>query len=210
MSPIWLVVVLLAILALAVLAAGVRGLRRRRFGRGGTGVLIGAVLATSAFATGAAAWSLGRFHALTHETTAATVRIEPLERQRFRAVVDTGDEAPRTFELRGDQLWIDARIVKWHPSANLMGLHTAYRLERIGGRYESLDDERTAPRTVHALEAADSAGRMFDWASDRAWLRPLVEAEYGSGTFAAARSPRTLQVRVSTSGLLIREVPSVD
>ncbi|MDZ7801543.1 MAG: hypothetical protein U5K81_12225 [Trueperaceae bacterium] len=59
--------------------------------------------------------------------------------------------AARTFALAGDQVWLDAQIVRWHPAANLVGLHTAYRLERIGGRYRTLDDERTAPRTVAAL-----------------------------------------------------------
>ena len=33
---------------------------------------------------------------------------------------------------------------------------------------------------------------------------PLLDAEYGSGTFQSADRPGTFEVRVSTTGLLIR------
>jgi hypothetical protein len=36
-------------------------------------------------------------------------------------------------------------------------------------------------------------------------LAPLVDAEYGSASFVAVTRPAELDVRVSTSGLLIRE-----
>lgn len=211
MSPIWMIVVLLLALALSVLVGGARGVRRRAYGRGGVALVTGTLLLALGLATGTAAWSLGHLTALTRETTAATVRVEPAGDRAFRATVDTGDGASRTFDLAGDQVWIDARIVKWHPYANLVGLHTAYRLERIGGRYDNLDDERTAPRTVEALNDENPAIGVFDWAGGQRWLRPLVDAEYGSGSFTAADAPRTVQVRVSTTGLLIRDVtPSTD
>jgi len=35
-------------------------------------------------------------------------------------------------------------------------------------------------------------------------LAPLVDAEYGSATFVAAGRPAQFEVRVSTTGLLIR------
>jgi hypothetical protein len=43
-----------------------------------------------------------------------------------------------------------------------------------------------------------------------AWLAPLVDAEYGSATFIAATYPARYQVRVSTTGLLVREVDASD
>ena len=39
-----------------------------------------------------------------------------------------------------------------------------------------------------------------------AWLAPLVDAEYGSATFVAASRPTVWEIRVSTTGLLAREV----
>lgn len=210
MSPIWILVALLAAVALLSLGASAGAMRRRAFGRGGMGLIFGLLLLALAGATGTAAWTLTRFQALTRETTAATIRLEPLGEQRFRATIDTGETPARTFELSGDQVWVDAQIVKWHPYANALGLHTAYRLDRIGGRYRSLDDERTAPRTVESLSDADAAENLFAWAERQPWLRPLVDAQYGSGTFVSAAEPASLQVRVSASGLLIRESPGLD
>jgi hypothetical protein len=37
-------------------------------------------------------------------------------------------------------------------------------------------------------------------------LSPLLDADYGSATFAAADSPVQYEVRVSTTGLLIRQL----
>lgn len=210
MSPIWIVVALLAAVALLSLGASAGAMRRRSFGSGGLGLVFGLLLLALATVTGTAAWSLTRYEALTRETTAATIRLEPLGTQRFRAVVDTGNGELRTFELRGDQVWVDAQIVKWHPFANAIGLHTGYRLERIGGRYQSLDDERTAPRSVESLSGDDLASDLFGWAETQPWLRPLVDAEYGSGTFVSAGEETTVQVRVSSSGLLIREAPALE
>lgn len=210
MSPVWIVVVLLAAVALLSLGASVGAMRRRSFGSGSFGLIVGLLLLALAGATGLAAWSLTRFEALSRETTAATIRLEPLGPQRFRAVVDTGGGDTRSFELNGDQVWVDAQIVKWHPFANAIGLHTGYRLERIGGRYQSLDDERTAPRSVESLSEDDMASDLFDWAENQPWLDPLVDAQYGSGTFVSAAEPASVQVRVSSSGLLIREMPTLD
>ena len=39
-----------------------------------------------------------------------------------------------------------------------------------------------------------------------AFLAPLLDVEYGSGTFAPVRRRAEFEVRVSTTGLLIREV----
>jgi hypothetical protein len=207
MSPIWLVVVLLAVIAVALGATAVGSFRRRAPLRGGATLLVGTLTLALAGSTGLAAWSLARFHALTREVTAATVQVEPRGPQRFVATVTMEDGPSRSFELAGDQLWVDAQIVKWHPWANAIGLHTAYRLERIGGRYRSLDDERTAPRTVDTLHDEALPSDLFAWAGRREWLRPLIDARYGSASYLAADAPATIDVRVSTSGLLMRERP---
>lgn len=209
MSPVWLVVVLLAVLSLVALASAVAAFRRRAAASGVATLVLGVLLLALSGSTGLAAWSLARFEALARETTAAVVTVTPSGAQRFEAVVELADGATRRFALAGDQIWVDAQIVKWHPWANAIGLHTAYRLERIGGRYRSLDDERTAPRTVEALHDGDVPSDLFDWAGRRDWLRPLVDASYGSATYLAADEARTLEVRVSATGLLLRERASL-
>src|SRR2546427_1701905 len=37
-------------------------------------------------------------------------------------------------------------ILKWHALANLLGLSTAYELDRVGGRFRAIEQERATPR----------------------------------------------------------------
>jgi hypothetical protein len=46
---------------------------------------------------------------------------------------------------------------------------------------------------------------LFGLRQRHAFLEPLLDAEYGSATFVAVTRPAELELRVSTTGLLIRE-----
>src|SRR5206468_1642450 len=87
----------------------------------------------------------------------------------------------------------------------LVGLHTAYQLDRVGGRYDRLQDEQTRPRRVFPLSPPNPVD-MFQLARFLARFGPVVDAEYGSATFVSARQPTELELRVSTSGLLFRRL----
>jgi|SRR6056297_1137744 len=209
MSPVWLIVVLLAVVAVLLGVSAVSAFRRRSPVSGGLGLLVGLLVLALAGATGAAAWSLARYEALTRETLAAVIQVEPTGPSRFRADVEIPGGEIRRYELFGEQVWIDAQIVKWHPWANVIGLHTAYRLDRIGGRYRSVDDERTRPRSVEPLHDDDGfASDLYDWVGRQPWLHALVDAQYGSGSYLAADAAVRVEVRVSSSGLLMRAIPS--
>ena len=49
----------------------------------------------------------------------------------------------RKFTVHGDEWRIDARVLKWKPWANVLGLDTQYRLDRLSGRYESTQPPET-------------------------------------------------------------------
>src|SRR5213592_608517 len=125
----------------------------------------------------------------------------------FRATVTLPDSSLHMFDLAGDAVYVDAHVLKWRPIGTLLGLETVYELDRIAGRYQALTDEQTKERTVYSL-AANKPFDAFDLAR-RYWiLRPFVDAEYGSATFIGATAPggATHEVRVSTTGLLVRGV----
>ncbi len=145
--------------------------------------------------------------ALTTETLAATVEIEPMEKQRFTARFHMPDGEKKSFVLAGDQLYVDAHILKWKPMANFLGLHTLYELDRVAGRYARLEQETSRERTVYAL-SRDKSLDLFDLRHRFAALAFLVDAEYGSATFITADKPLTLKILVSTTGLLIRKKTS--
>jgi hypothetical protein len=144
--------------------------------------------------------------ALTAETLAAVVEIEPVEKQRFIARFSMPGGGEKSFVLAGDQLYVDAHILKWKPMANFLGLHTLYELDRVSGRYASLEQETSLERTVYAL-SHDKPLDLFDLRHRFSALAFLVDAEYGSATFIATDKPQTLKILVSATGLMIRKDP---
>lgn len=197
--------VCLLALSVVVLRAGSRAVNERRWTGGVIRGLVGLLLLSSAGLAGAVAVGLRGYRALTLEVLAATVTTEPVGGQHFRATIVFPDRRIAMYDLTGDAFYVDARVLKWHPFLNLLGLHTAYELDRVAGRYNDVSQERARPHTVYSL-ARSSPVNLFLIAR-RGLLGPLVDAEYGSGTFAAATRPATYEVRVSTTGLLMRRVP---
>ena len=95
--------------------------------------------------------SLKGYQALTHEELAATVEIQPVSDQKFVARFTFPDSTIAKFELAGDELYVDAHILKWKSFANLFGLHTFYELDRVAGRYSEIEEETSKDRTVFSL-----------------------------------------------------------
>lgn len=143
------------------------------------------------------------YRSFTREELAARVCIEHTGTQQFTATVVMPDSTRTKYECQGDQLYIDAHILKWHPWVNLFGVHTTYELDRIGGRFFSIEDEKTQPHTVYALSAKKWLD-MFHIRQKWKFLHPLLDAYYGSGTFIATEDNAVYDVMVATSGLLIR------
>ena len=140
--------------------------------------------------------------ALTKEETAARIKVVPRGLQRYDATVTFADGHVETFDLAGDDIYVDGHIVKWTPLANMMGLHTSYRLDRIAGRYRALEQENTAQRTVYALGTPAiidlvALGRTLP-------LADFYDAEYGSASYVPVAAPGELELKVSTTGLLLR------
>ena len=201
-----LALIVFLILALLLLRGAFGAWRsRRRFGSVVAG-LAGAVFLALAALSGTISVGIRGYRALTQEVLAATIQTEPLPARHFRATVTLADGSLHMFDLAGDAVYVDAHILKWRPIVNLLGLHTAYELDRIAGRYRGLSDEQSQERTVYSI-ARGKPIDAFDLARRYWLLRPLVDAEYGSATFINATEPATYEVRVSTTGLLVRRVP---
>ena len=154
---------------------------------------------------GAIAVGTQGYRTLTREDLAARIVVQPTGAQRFSATVSFADGREASYDLAGDEVYVDAHILKWRPLANLLGLHTAYELGRLAGRYRDLGEERRAPRTVYSL-GAERPLDLFSLRQRHAFLAPLVDAQYGSATFLPVTERAELEVRVSMTGLLMRDV----
>ena len=196
--------VALALSSLGFLALAVRAWRKKRWvgtaGRTGGAALL---LSLSALAGTLAASTQG-YRSLTSEEVALTVTTLPTGPHAFAAHVLFPDGRDTTFMVDGDQLLVDAHILKWHYWANVLGLETQYELDRLTGRYVDIEDELRRPRTVHSLKTAKPVD-LFELAQRYSFLGLLVDAEYGSATYVEVDEPARFEVRVSTTGLLVRE-----
>jgi hypothetical protein len=202
--PLVLVAALFGLLGAVLLIRAVVALRRRRPFRFITRLLIGLLLLSLGALSASIGLGMQGYRALTREELAARIVVQPLGARLFSATVHIpGRPQASYYELAGDALYIDAHILKWHPAANIIGLHTAYELDRIAGRYDDIERERSAARTVHTL-APERRVDLFGWRTRYAFLAPILDAEYGSGTFVRVKEPAEFEVLVSTTGLLIR------
>ena len=165
--------------------------------------LAGLLLIALGALAGAVAAGMQGYQALTREDVAARLLVRPTGEQRFTATVRYPDGREAVYEVAGDEIYVDAHILKWKPLANLFGLHTAYELDRLAWRYRDIAQERSAPRTVHEL-ARERPVDLFKLRQRYAFLEPLLDAEYGSASFARVTQPAELEVRVSATGLLMR------
>jgi hypothetical protein len=203
-SPFLLVAIVLGALGvLLILAAMVALVRLRPLGFA-VRTLAGLLLLSVGSMAGMIALGTQGYRALTREDVAARLFVQPSSPQRFQVTVRFADGRDAAFEVAGDEVYVDARVLKWKPVANLLGLHTVYELDRVAGRYRDIAQERSAPRTVYAL-GQNRPVNLFRMRERYAFLGSLFDAEYGSGSFVPVTRPAELELRVSTTGLLIRE-----
>jgi hypothetical protein len=192
------------LIALPLEALALRRLAKIRVASGAFYFLLGAFFILLGVAAGLVAAGLHGYQRLTHEQLAAKATLRQLSERQYALTLDVPGRAPRHFDVRGDEWQIDARVLKWRPAATIAGFDTLYRLERISGRYGDVVQERTAPRTVHALAAADEPVDLWDLAKRYHSYVPLVDALYGSAAFVPMAEGAQYDVSVSASGLVVR------
>ncbi|MBV1872715.1 MAG: hypothetical protein KUG83_09235 [Gammaproteobacteria bacterium] len=196
---------LLAICALALFLVALFMLLRRNWVfiwlKASTGLfalLVSGVIALLAI-------NLFAFHSLTMDKQLATLDFESLADQHYRVTILEGDEQIRELELYGDMWQIDARIIKWQGWVSALGVMPGYQLGRLQGRYLSIDQELTAPRSVYDLRAENIMGvdLWYLLNQQQIWM-PWLDARYGSATFVPMADGARYTLSLSHSGLLAR------
>lgn len=158
-----------------------------------------------------AAYDLTHYDELLEERPIASVAFDKIEEQKYLATVSYYiDKAPVEFEVYGDQWQIDARIIRWTGFLSALGAKPGFRLDRLSGRYYSLEDERNKPRSVYALNEQPS--HQFDmWKiiSAHGVLLPGIDASYGSAAFLPMEDAASFELSLSYSGLTAKPVNKI-
>lgn len=154
--------------------------------------------------------NLYTFHRLTDESPIAELSFAATGERQFQATIAYGDFCkPEHYTLVGDQWRLDALFLKWHPWANLLGLDSMYRIERLGGRYRDTAEENTRPRRAHELHPEQDIDLATMIARYTGWFSP-VDTLYGSSVYDDMDEAFVYRVYRGQSGLLVRESPRAD
>jgi hypothetical protein len=198
-----LLIVIVALVGILFFISAIRNFRRRR----ALGGMLRAITALALFLIAVGAFgiaaNLGSYRRMNAEMSAGELQFTRLGYHQFNGVFTSPTGARADFALRGDEWQIDARILKWRPFASLVGFDTAYRLDRIGGRYTRIEDERSLPRTVYPLNPPEHIDLWQLLQRYQAWV-PWIDALYGSATYLPMADGARYEIKVSPSGLLAR------
>jgi len=195
--------IILGLLGVTLFVLGIRRIWRWKMLSGGIQGISGALLISLALLIASLAANLNTYQRLGHENPVATLRFEQLGSQHFRAILARPEQVAEIYELYGDEWQLDARALKWHGFATLLGFDSGFHLERISGRYQDPRQESTSPRSVHLLYEGQgldlwSIARLYpDWI-------PWVDAVYGSATYMPMAHGARYQISMSQSGLIAR------
>jgi hypothetical protein len=201
--PLNALIAILGLIGLLLLIVAVRRFRVMNMGSGVFSSAAGLVLLLLAAAALALVMNLRTYQRLTSETPAGELDLSRVAPHQYDAVITYPNGTVAVFFLRGDEWQVDARILKWLGTVDLLGFDTAFRLDRISGRYTKIEDEQGQPRTVYELHPPDAVD-LWDLARRyHRWL-PWVDALYGSATFLPMADKASYEISASQSGLIAR------
>ncbi|WP_075187906.1 multidrug transporter [Teredinibacter haidensis] len=201
---------LIILLSLAAIYFGLKMMGRGRWllawmrGTFGIGLLVGAVL------LGLLSLDLLSYKLLLENKPLGTISFSKLADQHYTAkltLINEGTELE--YPIFGDQWQIDARIISWTGALKMLGAKPGYRLDRLSGRYYSLEDEHRKQRSIHQLASSEYWVDIWSWLQNDSGFVPLIDATYGSATYLPMDDGAFYEVSLSSSGLLAKPMNKV-
>lgn len=149
------------------------------------------------------ATNLLTYHRLTYESALASVQIEKISYQQYNVIFTPRSNCKKTtYVLAGDEWQVDARILKWHGWANLLGMDSHFQLDRISGRYHDIEQQSSHLPTVFVLEKQQNYD-LWSLKKKYQWL-PWLDARYGQSVFMPMKNGQIYQIYMTQSGMIAR------
>lgn len=147
-------------------------------------------------------WS---YRQLLKEQPLATLSIYQLGDQTYDITVIEEGKGERRYKVRGDQWQLDARLFTWQGPLASIGMKPLYRLDRLSGRYLSLEQERTATRSVYEIGQSTGLDVWKLLNNMESWL----DAKYGSAVYMPMANGAVFSVHLTAKGLIARPINEV-
>lgn len=169
--------------------------------------MVGLTCIATTVGVGFIALDLNSYKKLLEEQPLATLTFNRITDQKFSVEVNMVLEASKEmYELEGDQWQMDARIVRWKDFVTTLGGKPGFRLDRLSGRYYSLEDERRKKRSVYELSSSKFGLDFWSYIHSKGESFPLIEAVYGSAAYLPMADNAIFQVSLSRNGLTAKPV----
>ena len=162
---------------------------------------VGFSLLLMAYLTLMSGINIASYAKLAKGETIANISFKKISDQRYQANlvnVITGKESSYTID--GDLWQVDSRIMR----LALSGPTPFYKLDRISGRYYSIEQETSVSKSAFELHTQQIG---FDlWSVFKGSSIGLVSADYGSATFMPMAEGALFAIMVGPSGLLSKPI----
>lgn len=151
---------------------------------------------------GGAGIALRGYRLLTREIPVATISARQVDRQLFAVRTDFPDGTHVSASLHGDEWQLDARVIKWKPTAIELGAAPLYRVERLSGRYRNAEQAQTTAPSVIDL-GGDSVLDLWQLKQRFPRWLPWIDADYGSAAYLPLVDGARYSVSLSPLGGLV-------
>jgi len=192
------------IISVIFLIAGVVTLLRKKWFLSWLRGTFGMLFVGLAVVLGMLAINVFSYQQMNKEQAVATLSFEKVQHQSYDVTVSQPRGTEERFEVRGDLWQMDARMIKWKGFLAAVGFVPGYKLDRLQGRYITLEQERSAQRTVYALSEPDVGFDLWSAIKNSSHWLPLVDASYGSATFLPMADGAIFSVSIGNTGLVAR------
>jgi hypothetical protein len=204
----WAAPVLVAAFGALWLFAGIGGLIGGKPVSGVRGVLGGAGVLAAGLAASLLGLNIQTYSRLTYERPVATVKVAAVDPSHKIYKVDVvrtdGAQATQTCQLQGDEWILGARVQKWQPWANILGLDATYDLDQMANKYVDAMEANGKPITACDMRTPQPDLNKYAPAGILGWLMQQVQVEdrrFGSANYMPLADGAEYSVVMTQSGL---------
>ena len=148
------------------------------------------------------------YYRLTLERDVAILSVARISEQNYEVTLQQSSFGSagnsKSFLIKGDEWQLEARILKWKGWANLIGLDSYYQLDRIRGRYRSIEQEGNQPPTIYSLPNESRGIDLWQLKRIMKSAIPFLDAYYGQAVFLPLKDNAEFIISINQSGLLAR------
>lgn len=202
------IAIVLAILFVFLLWRGFRRIQKRKWLSAGFQVIPVSTSFIALMAVLLVISNLTVYQRLTHEREIAILSVVKVAEQSYTVTLqDPSSESSwnsEVFLIQGDEWQLEARILKWKGWANLIGLDSYYQLDRIRGRYRSIEQETSQQPTIYEVPNESRGVNLWRLKKIMKSKLPFLDAYYGQAVFLPLQHGAEFIISINQSGLLAR------